>query len=127
MFRQPSKKNKLKAKGGETRYLVPFAYDLTRQLAVSPGGPHWKAAAALFNRLHAMISAMAEDVYPHEAVAALSREYCCLYSGLETSCEKEGRLNCWSPKPQMNMMKELLEYTATRLGNPMEFWCFRDE
>ena len=25
MFRQPSKKNKLKAKGGETRYLVPFA------------------------------------------------------------------------------------------------------
>jgi len=127
MFKQPSKKNKLKAKGGETRYLVPFAVCLAQQLAREPGGRHWEACSAFFQRLHGIMLAMAQDEYDAVGVGVLSREFCILYAGLEKSCAEQGRTHCWSAKPKLLMMQELLEYDAARLGNPRLFWCYKDE
>lgn len=126
MIKADKKKPKLRAKGAECRYLVPFAAGFAKkQAGVSL---HWQTVAGLLQclfDLQMMVSGIHQWDYStacEKCVQMLS-----LYSALGKEAVREGRDMSWQMKPKVHMLQEMIEYQAAETGNPADFWCYRDE
>ena len=124
MIKQDAKPPKFKGKGGETRYLVPFAVELTQFMHAAKPSQFTKAMAALTNSLLAVYTTFSTEPFDQGALVATSRQFCLQYSALGHVTKSE---NLWKPKPKFHLMQELCEYTSAEAGNPREFWCYKDE
>ena len=121
-----TKKPKLKAKGGECRYLVPFAFEITRELSGRyPEDGAMRTVAGLFAllfQLQKCISAV-NEVFDHEKEGEECRRFCVLYETLQS----QSPLPFWQMKPKVHLMQEMLEYQTEQHGNPRDYWTYRDE
>lgn len=126
MLRQPGKSPKLKAKGGETRYLVPFAAELAQQCFVANPTRHWEAVSSLVQLLLDLYKCIATTPFQQGQAAAQSRKFCTLYQALASEAAQQGEV-AWVQKPKLHLMQELLEYCTFDLGSPQNFWTYRDE
>jgi hypothetical protein len=118
-------KPKLRAKGAECRYLIPFAVYLSDKLRHN--GPHWSTIAAMFFHLHMIQLAISADVYDADYAKEHCRLFCVLYISLAEEALARGRDLMWQPKPKMHLLQEMVEYLAPEHGSPKHFWCYRDE
>eukprot|EP00974_Lingulodinium_polyedra_P110324 10672075-Lingulodinium_polyedra.AAC.1 len=58
--------------------------------------------------------------------ASMCRKFCLLYSSL--SLEPNNIKNdLWRVKPKMHLFQELAEEQTFALGNPKDFWAYKDE
>ena len=123
------KKPKLKAKGGECRYLLPFAAELACQLASKCRSVHNCTVAAMFCSLVELQRWISGDFQPYnaEAAGAVCRKVCVLYTALHEEMVASGKPLLWDLKPKVHLLQELVEFQAFELGNPRHFWCYRDE
>ena len=126
MVDRSNKCPKLRAKGGETRQLIPFAASISEEMARSTNSPYWKTIAAVFERLFACCKHIDAPQFNAEALATSSRELCILWSTLEDAASTAGKL-LWVKKPKVHLFQELCEYQARNLGSPEQFWTYRDE
>ena len=126
MFEKPGKSPKLRAKGGETRQLIPFAAALSEELAQNTQSQHWRNVAGVLQRLFACCKHIDAAKFNAEALATSSRELCILWSALEEEASTNGKL-LWVKKPKVHLFQELCEYQACNLGTPEQFWTYRDE
>lgn len=126
MFQRSGKSPKLKAKGGETRQLIPFAAVLSAEIAGQENTPHWRAVAAIFDRLLDCCKQAAKTPFEPEALSKSCRELCILWSVLEQEATAEGKV-AWVKKPKVHLFQELCEYQVHSLGSPEFFWTYRDE
>ncbi|CAE7362648.1 unnamed protein product [Symbiodinium sp. CCMP2592] len=121
-----SKKPKLKAKGGECRYLVPFAFEISREfMQAYPEDGTMRLVAGLFAllfQLQKRISAV-DEVFDHEKAAEECRRFCVLYQTLQ----EQSPFPFWQMKPKVHLMEEMLEYQTEQHGNPRDYWTYRDE
>jgi hypothetical protein len=125
MIQVSTKKPKLRAKGGETRYLVPFAAALARDFAHL--SPHWTAVSSMLQLLLAIMENMASAAFDASKVAALSRKFCVLLAALEREADLLQNPKAWRMKPKAHLMQEMLEFASFYVGNPSSFWCYKDE
>jgi hypothetical protein len=119
-------KPKLRCKGGECRYLIPFAQFYSQQFAHK--NVHWSTIASLFNflfRLQQYISCVIP--FSAEEASKCSRRFCLLYKALQTEASLAGKINLWNMKPKVHLLQELVEYQSFQHGAPRNFWCYRDE
>lgn len=126
MLVQPGKSPKLKAKGGETRYLVPFAKRLAEDCYERAPTQHWQTVRAIMRLLLELYEGVAQVPYDPETGAEKCRRMCSLYQCLATEAVENGVIG-WIQKPKLHLMQELLEYSVMDLGSPQNFWCYRDE
>ena len=128
MFKSKNKP-KLKAKGGECRYLLPFGALLACELAEVDGTSHNHTVARMFCSLVELQRWVSGDLHPYNSARAslLCRQVCTLYSALHTEATAKGKPNLWDLKPKAHLLQELIEYQSVYLGNPRHFWCYRDE
>ena len=125
MVRQRGKSPKLRAKGAETRHLVPFgvlvANELHQQVGTTRSETILKVAKSLFE-LYCLFAARPVN---HKAIAETCNILCLMYSSLGDGTDDKG--SSWRVKPKFHMMCELCEYQVETFGSPEEFWAYVDE
>lgn len=126
MFERNGKAPKLKAKGGETRHLIPFAASVSAEVAQQTNDPYWHTIAAVFDRLFDCCKIIDGRPFDSAALATASRELCVLWTALEENAEQRNK-KLWPKKPKVHLFQELCEYQAETLGTPELFWTYRDE
>ncbi|CAE7536543.1 unnamed protein product [Symbiodinium sp. KB8] len=121
-----SKKPKLKAKGAECRYLLPFGYELAKQFSESnPGDRYLATIAAAFEQLfllQTMVSCSSEP-WDSAKASAHCRQFCTLYHAVQ----QQSTWPLWHMKPKFHLFQEMVEYQSVVYGNPRTFWAYRDE
>jgi hypothetical protein len=125
MLRRPSEAPKLRAKGAQTRHLVPFGVLVAKALWLHVQCDHTKNVLDLATALLDIHQLMARG-FDAQAALALSVRLFTLYEALCVEASAEGIL-AWRMKPKTHMAQELLEYQAEVLGNPRGFWEYPDE
>ncbi len=120
---EPSKPPRLKAKAGETRYLVPCMVYLTDHWL--EGTLHQQTAAHACRRLFQLQQVVSTVPYNAEQAATHCREFCLLYASLAEEAVRAG-VRAWAIKPKLHMLQELVEYGGD-LGSPATFWTYQDE
>ena len=83
-----------------------------------------KAMVALSKSLLEVYNTFSTEPFDQGALAAASRQFCLQYSALGQVTKSE---ILWKPKPKFHLMQELCEYTSMEVGNPTQFWCYKDE
>ena len=120
-----SKKPKLKAKGAERRYLIPFGVELANFLAEQKPTVYMRTVKDLFvlmNKLQQRVSCTDMPFDPTDA-GQDCRRFCTLYQSLE----EHSQFPFWHMKPKTHLLQEMLEYSSEVHGNPRDYWCYRDE
>ena len=117
-------KPKLRAKGGESRHLVPVALAIANEIVESHNTAFWITVAQLLSHLFDFYMALGVTPFQAETVAKACRACCTLYKALSDQSENP---KLWAMKPKIHMFQELAEYMASELGNPADYWCYRDE
>ena len=125
MIRKQGKPPKLRAKGAETRHLVPFGLDLATKMEDSHGGAHASLVKSMVEHLHAICEVM-DGAWDLEVAKAHCHMFTMDYMKLNKEAQQANR-NAWRIKPKFHLMVELFEYMASDLGNPRGFWEYRDE
>ena len=123
MIKRDGKGPKLRAKGAETRYLVPFALELAMSMHSVLMNEHSEALVKCFSSLMDIYSHMSSGFDP-EGLKQATRNFLLFYKALSHEAQDE---KFWKVKPKFHMVQELGEYTALEAGNPRDFWCYMDE
>ena len=128
MIKQTSKAVKLRAKGAETRHLVPFGALLAKEFHAVVRSPRSQTIQTIALLIMDIYMHLSLRPYQAEVVADSCRRLCILYSALSEESQANGQDHQWRIKPKMHMMVELLEYQSQELeGSPSEFWAYMDE
>ena len=126
MIRRQDRAPQLRAKGGETRGLVPFGLVLACQMQESAPCTYNDTLKTLMARLLDLYMLTLCGQWHPEVAGKTCREFLLLYSALNKLASGEGSA-LWHVKPKFHLMQELFEYQGTHQGNPRHFWCYRDE
>ncbi len=126
MIFKPGKAPKIRAKGGETRYLVPFAVELAQTCSEQQRTDHWLTVHGLTRLLFQMYRAVSARPFSAQEGAQLCKKFCVLYQALAEEAVAAGK-TAWVQKPKLHLLQELLEFATTEMGSPENFWCYRDE
>ena len=129
MIKKEHGKPKLRAKGAECRYLLPFGAELACEVANHNPNQHNVTVAALFCKLVLLQRYISGEIAPYDSEIAcdLCRCVCVLYNALHEEMVAKGKPLLWDLKPKVHLLQELVEFQAQELGNPRHFWCYRDE
>jgi hypothetical protein len=127
MVRKQGKPPKLRAKGAETKGVVPFAVEVAMEM-------HAKLQTHVSLTMVQCISALLDFYmlltcpdWHAEAAGAACRKFCTLYGALNKNACRQGDELSWRIKPKMHLFIELAEFPAPLLGNPSNFWAYADE
>lgn len=126
MFMRPKKAPKLRAKGGETRHLMPFAAVLARELNIQQNTEHSKLVAVVFDSLLECAKQAATVPFNAKALAKASQKMSVAWSLLAEEATAAGKL-AWVKKPKAHLFQELCEYQVFEFGSPELFWTYKDE
>ena len=126
MVKAEKKCPKLKTKGAETRHLVPLGLQLAQEMCEKKATTHNQTLLQAMSHMMDFYMAMSLDTFDPELAARSSRGCLECYGALSREAIKQGKL-MWKLKPKMHMFQELAEYQVYELGNPAEFWNYKDE
>ena len=129
MIKKEHGKPKLRAKGAECRYLLPFGAELACEVTNHNPSQHNVTVAALFCKLLLLQRYISGELVPFssEKACELCRLVCVLYNALHEEMVAKIKPLLWDLKPKVHLLQELVEFQAKELGNPRHFWCYRDE
>ena len=126
MVKKEKKPPKLKAKGAETRHLVPFGLQLATEMYAKNPTLHYKTILQAMAHMMDFYMAMSLPVFDADLAARSSRGCCEMFGALAREAARADKI-MWKEKPKMHLFRELGEYQAYELGNPAEFWSYKDE
>ena len=127
MIKKVGKGPKLRAKGAETRGMVPFALECAIDLHAYKASTHSLTVLQCMSSLMDFYTLMSLDEYPPEVGAKACRKFNLLYHALSQESAQNGYEAFWKLKPKHHMFAEMAEYQAPSLGNPSAFWNYADE
>lgn len=119
MIWQPNQPPKLRGKGAEVRYLVPWAKQAAERLLDDDRGME-AAAKQVCVLLSGCYDALRTDTFDTSVLAERSRKMCLLLVALESVAPFPE----WRIKPKLHLFQELAEMTGTC---PSDCWLYRDE
>lgn len=126
MIKKQKKAPKLKAKGAETKYLVPFCLDLAWEMYENTKTEHAHMVFIMTQALMDFYIILMNDLW-YQPEAADQCQLCLeLYKKLHLEARKN-HVNMWAIKPKFHLFQELVQYQALEHGNPRGFWEYKDE
>lgn len=126
MIKAKSKPPKLRAKGAETRHLVPFGLEVATALHAAHQTTHSFTMLQCVSALMDFYMCMGTRPFPAEHARNAVRNCCIFFVSLHEEAESLGK-QTWRVKPKMHLFQELGEFQTDELGDPMSFWAYRDE
>ena len=127
MIRTDSKPPKMRAKGAETRNLIPFGVEAARLLADARPGTRSDTIVEMVAAIFDVYMLMGLPTWYPEVAAAAARKCALLYAALSAEAVAADRDWQWRIKPKFHMFIELMEFQSGVLGNPSTFWTYSDE
>jgi hypothetical protein len=118
---------KLRAKGAQARYLVPFGLQLAKLMEDSDPTTHRKTVTALFQQLAFLTRMVSSDSWDASAASASCQKFCLLFEALSKEATAQGAPYLWRTKPKLHFMQELLEFPSSGDGGPSKTWTYADE
>ena len=125
---------KLKAKGAQTRQLMPYAKELAvrfQRVAPDPNATHdllvvgvCTLCCELFN-LYMTSGRFFTDAVKRKIVI-IGNQLPFMYQRLYTEAYNAG-VKAWKMTPKLHLIQELLLYQCLEWGNPLYYWCYGDE
>lgn len=126
MIKNKKSKPKLRCKGAEARYLIPFAAWFSN--AYKDRSTHFATVAKLFHHLLQLQHFVGGSLpWCAAQCAEHCRRLCTLYAALQEEAREAGNYLLWHMKPKVHLLQEMIEYQAEVFGNPAEYWTYRDE
>ena len=126
MIKRDGKSPKLRAKGAETRHLVPFALEVTAAMHAKLGTTHSLTVYKCVSALMDYYMTFGVHPFPAAAAKAATLNFCILYRALHDEARRSGAMT-WNIKPKLHMFQELGEYQVDVLGDPSGFGAYKDE
>jgi hypothetical protein len=115
---------KLRARGAETRNLIPFTHEMAL-LHLDSNVPLEAAAKQAAVHLNAMYQNLSESSFCAEKLKMHSRLFALQLVALEKYTQAtHPESQAWKVKPKLHLMQELAEES---FSNPSLVWCYRDE
>ena len=126
MIKQADKRPKLRAKGAETRHLLPFALEVAAAMYANDSSTHFLTMYKCVTALMDYYMTFGVVPFPVAAAKAATQNFCSLYRALHDEARRAGAVT-WNIKPKLHMFQELGEYQIDVLGDPSGFWTYKDE
>ncbi|MCP4036882.1 MAG: hypothetical protein GY733_08110, partial [bacterium] len=120
----------LACKGAETRGIVTFIEVLSAEsVRNAPGDEHRELRHTCVTSLAAFYRSMQADPYSPDVVRNATRSCLVAFSAVHASAHRDGmpEPRVWHYIPKLHLAQEIGEYQSRELGNPREWWCYRDE
>ena len=129
MIKAPGKGPKLRSKAAECKNSVPFAFQLSVQMAEQDPSEHCKTMLRMMSALLSYYQMVDSSEFPQEEVAKACRETCILFKALRDEARKDSGedTKLWKLSPKFHMWIESSEFQSAELGSPRHYWCYRDE
>ena len=125
---------KLKAKGAQTRQLMPYALELAKRfqrVAPDPFATHdllivgvLTLACELFTLM--MTSGRFFTDAVKRKIVVIGRQMPQMYQRLYVEAHNLG-IKAWKLTPKLHLVQELLLFQCLEWGNPLYYWCYGDE
>ena len=115
---------KLRAKGAETRQLVPCCSELAMDFHKHQRSAHSLTIRGLFEQVFDLYMTMSVEPFDSAACARCSRQLSNLCKALSKEASND---KLWKLMPKMRMVQEMCEVQSELLSIPREFWACRDE
>ena len=126
MVRSEGKSPKLKAKGAETRHVVPFALEIATALHAQYGNKHSENVLRCVSGLMDLYMTFGIRPFPTINAQKATQTVATAYVELNKEAVKLGN-DLWRIKPKIHMFMELGFFQSEELGDPMNYWCYKDE
>ncbi|MCP3919167.1 MAG: hypothetical protein GY711_26805 [bacterium] len=117
-------------KGAETRAMVPFVVALSRDsLRASPHDAHRETRHACVRGLAAFYDSLRAEPFIAESTRNATHTCIVAFAELHAMARAPGapRPPGWHFIPKVHLAQELGETQVFELGNPRDWWCYRDE
>ncbi len=124
MIKQYEKGPELRAKGGECRGLIAFGVELSQEMDGKLKSTWSKSLHGSFSALLDGYQCMGHRPFDPSVCADSCRRFLMLYKSLRENAKDAW---AWLAKPKFHMVQELCEYMTEEIGNPSNFWAYRDE
>ena len=126
MIKRDKSGPKFRAKGAETRHLVPFGLILANKMAEAAGGHDvfYNHLVSLMQHLVTFYNTYGQIPYDADKTNESARLCCLLYAQLRDIAVKD---QFWKIKPKFHLFQELAECQTYATGDPSLFWCYLDE
>ena len=124
---------KLKAKGAQTRQLMPYALSLAQRYqrfdpVFATHDLLIVGVCTLLCELYTLM--MSSGRFFTEAVkvkiVAIGNQMPVMYQRLYAEAFRAG-IKAWKMTPKLHLVQELLLYQCLEWGNPLYYWCYGDE
>ena len=120
MLKREGKAPKLRAKGSETRHLVPFGVEVAAAMHAFLKDDHsltaWKCLSALLD----LMMCFGAKPFFVDAVKRATQACCMLFAALSQEAQRLGK-QTWRIKPKLHMLQELGEFQVDEMGDPSLF------
>ena len=116
----------MKAKGAETRYLVPFCLGLAYEMWQGSQSDHHHMVFIMVQALHDFYMIMMNGKWHQQEASNQCQIFMDLYKKLHLEALSM-KQRMWYIKPKFHLFQELVQYQALELGNPRGFWEYKDE
>ncbi len=126
MVRRQGKAPKLRAKGAETRHLVPFGVEIACAMHAANPTTHTLTVYKLASALLDFYTTLGIQPFPVKDAKSACRSICCLYVALHDEAVANGK-TAWAVKPKLHLFQELGEYMTETMGDPKSYWCYLGE
>ena len=124
MIKQDKKGPKLRAKGGECRGVIAFGVELAQEMDETLNSTWSKTLLGCFSALLDCYQCMGHRPFESSVCADSCRRFLMLYKSMRNNASDE---RLWKVSPKFHMVQELCEYMTEEIGNPSNFWAYRDE
>jgi hypothetical protein len=123
MIKQPSKRPRLRAKGAETRHLLPFALMLAREHTSSS---HDRCRMNMVDSLFSFYRQLGGETFSADAAKEHGLCFLRLWGSLVAEAQQLGS-DAYTWKPKHHLFGELLLTQMPALGDPTLSWTYLDE
>ena len=126
MLKKDGKAPKLRAKGGETRHVVPFALEIAIAMHAPMDTDHSLNVLTCLSGLMGFYMCLGIRPFPIDCAKDAGRRVSLTYQHLNEEA-KARDMQRWAVKPKHHIFMELIEFQLDELGDPMSYWCYKDE
>ena len=126
MVRRDGKAPRLRAKGAETKHIVPFALEIATAQYAANEDDHAMNVLQCVSGLLDFYMASGLRPYPWKLAQDACRTVSTAYVKLHAEADANDVL-AWRIKPKLHIFMELGLYQTSELGDPESYWAYADE
>ncbi len=126
MIKRTGRPPKLRAKGGETRNIAPFALEVAIAVNAFKKDEHSASVLKCISGLMDLYMTFGLEPYPIEIAKAAVQRTAMAYVDLHNEAT-DADISGWAIKPKFHLFMELGEFCLEDLGDPSAYWAYKDE